>query len=142
MKRTPHEHVKPTFSDMPAEALWELGKTYALGARKHGVESWREPRSWLEVYDGMMRHMLQWRMGEDKSLDDQHYHMGAIAHRALWLLACHLNPEKYEASDDRRVDQDEDICRAATNLLRPANRTQNRNKNTHKKGKEQNHGKA
>ncbi len=101
MKRTPQEHVKPTFSDIPAEALWELGKTYTLGTKKHGLGNWREPQSWLDVYDGMLRHMLRWRMGGDASGDDGHYHMGAIAHRALWLLVYHLDPTQYGMWDDR-----------------------------------------
>ena len=133
---------KPTFSDMPAEALWELGKTYALGARKHGLESWREPRSWLEVYDGMMRNMLGWRMGEDRSSDDQHYHMGAIAHRALWLLAYHLDPEKYEAADDRRVEPQSNKRRSPRGQCSPASTDQGKTKATYESRKENRDGKA
>ena len=127
---------------MPAEALWELGKTYALGAAKHGLESWREPRSWLEVYDGMMRHMLQWRMGEDKSLDDQHYHMGAIAHRALWLLAYHLDLDKYEAFDDRIGGERKQDNRRGHGAVAVSPGTATGQQKRRTKGKEQNHGKA
>lgn len=129
---------------MPAEALWELGKTYAVGAKKHGWESWREPRSWLEVYDAMMRHMLQWRMGEDKSSDDHHYHMGAVAHRALWLLTYHLDLENYGTSDDRvsKTKQKKDKRSSSNDTMgyhQSTSRCQKGNKKRKEKG---NHGKA
>ncbi len=131
---------KPTFSDMPAEALWELGKTYALGTKKHGLGSWREPCKWTEVYDAMMRHMLQWRMGKDKSADDHHYHMGAIAHRALWLLTYHLDLEKYGAFDDRSVEHQSGKRRSPKRQRRTIGADQGKTKAKNKSGKEKNHG--
>ena len=130
---------KPTFSDMPAEALWELGKTYTLGTKKHGLGSWREPCKWTEVYDAMMRHMLQWRMGEDKSDDDHHYHMGAIAHRALWLLTYHLDLGKYKAYDDRHSEPQSDKRRSPKGQQRPTGADQRKTKAKRKSRKEQNH---
>ena len=131
---------KPTFSDMPAGALWELGKTYALGTKKHGLGSWREPHPWLEAYDAMMRHMLQWRMGKDKSADDHHYHMGAIAHRALWLLTYHLDLEKYGAFDDRSVEHQSGKRRSPKRQRRTIGADQGKTKAKNKSGKEKNHG--
>lgn len=130
---------KSNFNSIPVDVLCELSKTYDLGTKKHGLDSWREPRKWTEVYDAMMRHMLQWRMGEDKSSDDNHYHMGAVAHRALWLLTYHLDMEKYGVFDDRAEGEQRQNNRSGNGNDSMPRGSATRRQKTRKRGKEQDH---
>ena len=70
---------------IPAEALWEVGRVYGLGARKYEDNNWRRGYRWSNSYAALQRHAARFWAGEDRD-EGGFDHMAAVAWHALTLL--------------------------------------------------------
>lgn len=91
---------KARFDLIPAEALEDIAKNYAFGAKKYGDHNWRKGLAYSRVFAAMMRHAWAWWRGQDNDPEFALSHLTAVAWCAMTLLAFSKNT-KYSSFDDR-----------------------------------------
>lgn len=92
---------KPAMSLIPYKPLAEVAKVLMFGAEKYGRDNWKGGFKYTRLVDAVLRHVNQWKEGED--LDDE----SGISHLAhavcglLFLLFFVLTEDTYKHLDDR-----------------------------------------
>lgn len=71
---------------LPPDALLELGKVYAFGAKKYSDRNWEKGMKWSKVLGPLMRHLFKWMMGNDRDAESGELHLNHVAWNALALL--------------------------------------------------------
>ena len=88
-------------SQMPYEALQELGRVYSFGARKYDRYNFRRGYAWSLSFDALLRHLFAWWGGQD---DDTESGLSHMAH-ACWHTMCLIFfSKKFPEYDDRPKD--------------------------------------
>lgn len=61
---------KEGVDQIPAEVLLEVGKVYAMGAKKYGRDNWKKGQAWHEFYGSALRHIYKfWGKRSDNDCD-------------------------------------------------------------------------
>jgi hypothetical protein len=86
---------KPAWDLIPFDALDELAKLYAIGAKKYDSRNWEKGFRWGRTFAAMMRHASLWftskLRGEDGTDPETGLsHMVAVVWNALALLTFEL----------------------------------------------------
>lgn len=89
---------KLPYALIPPGPLEELVRVYQYGAEKYAPRNWERGLPWLECYEALMRHVQEWRKGEDIDPESGRRHM---AHAAWWCFALLHYDEAGVGVDDR-----------------------------------------
>ncbi len=81
-----YKEGKLRFDLIPPDALFEVAKTFELGAKSHGERDWEKGNLWGLVSAAIDRHHARWKAGQRFDEDGQ-YHMAAIAASAMMLMS-------------------------------------------------------
>ena len=75
---------------LPADALMELGKVYAAGAKKYAEKNWERGMPFHKCLGPLLRHLFKWMRGEKLDPEDGQLHIAKVAWNALALLTYEL----------------------------------------------------
>lgn len=84
---------KPSFSNIPQKALWEVMRAYKHGEEKYGKYNHSTGCEHVRLTDGAIRHIMQYLMNtDDKDIDESGtHHLANAAANCLMLLDQILN---------------------------------------------------
>ncbi len=77
---------KPSFSNIPQKALWELMKVFKVGESKYGKYNHSLGCNHTRLADGAVRHISQYLMSEDIDEETKTHHLANAAANCLMLL--------------------------------------------------------
>jgi hypothetical protein len=83
---------------LPVEALEEISKVLAFGAKKYADNNWRGGFKWTRVLGALFRHLYAWGRGEDKDPETGLSHLAHAGCNILFLLTFELTKT---GQDDR-----------------------------------------
>lgn len=89
MSETPpkkNDADKARFDLIPPRSLFELGRVYAIGAKKYGDRNWEKGLKWGRVFAAMIRHAFAWWCGEKFDPEDGQHHLASVAWCAFALI--------------------------------------------------------
>lgn len=98
---------KVSFTAIPPQVLVALGKHLTINEIKYpnvdgGTQpNWSQGFGYMQLYDGLMRHLLAWLSGESHDPESGSHHLTAVIWAAMVLLFFELNPTLYAIFDDR-----------------------------------------
>ena len=72
---------------VPPDALEEIIKVLAFGAKKYAPRNWEKGMKWSRPYSALMRHMWAWWRGEHKDPETGISHLAHAGCCVLFLLA-------------------------------------------------------
>lgn len=75
------------FSLPPWDALEEVARCYAAGAKKYSDHNWAKGYAWSLSADALVRHFSRWMQGEDRDPETGVHHLACVAFHALTLIA-------------------------------------------------------
>ncbi len=75
------ESEKLRYDLIPVEGLARLAQHYTTGAKHYGENNWAKGIPFLRYYSSILRHLFQWRMG-----DNSEDHLAAIAWGCMSLM--------------------------------------------------------
>lgn len=78
---------KPRFELIPADALEEVAKVFAYGARKYSDDGWAAGFMWRRYAGSLLRHAYAWLRGEDRDPSSGLHHLAHCACNCLILIA-------------------------------------------------------
>lgn len=82
-----HDSEKPSRPELlPPEALEEISKVLAFGAKKYADNNWRGGFKWTRVLGATFRHLYSWARGEDKDPETGLSHLAHAGCNVLFLL--------------------------------------------------------
>ena len=81
---------KPRVDLIPPEAMMELGKLYAAGAKKYADRNWERGMPWSQCLGPLMRHLFKWMAGERLDPETGLSHMTHVAWNAIALVTYEL----------------------------------------------------
>ena len=84
---------------LPVDALEEVSKVYAFGAKKYAEHSWEAGMKLSRVYAALLRHLFAWWRGEDYDKESGLLHLAHVAWNAITLLTYALR--EVRGIDDR-----------------------------------------
>lgn len=90
--------AKPPMSLLPADALVEISKVLAFGAKKYAPHNWRSGFDWSRLIDASMRHVNAFSDGQDI---DPESGLSHLAHAACCLLFLITHEQQGLGHDDR-----------------------------------------
>lgn len=82
----------------PPEALFEITKVLAFGAKKYAPHNWRKGMSWSRMYAALQRHLLAWQQGMDTDPESGLQHLAHAGCCLVFLLTYTLTGT---GTDDR-----------------------------------------
>lgn len=89
---------KPDMTDIPLEAMWEMGQAFTYGQKKYGKNNYRNGMKVSRQLAAAIRHIYQHLGGETKDSESGAKHLGhAMASLAMAIYNLENNPEM----DDR-----------------------------------------
>lgn len=88
------------FHTIPPEFLAEVGRVYAMGAKKYSARNFEKGYAWSLSFDAMMRHIWAWWGGEETDPESGCNHM---AH-GIWHCFQLMLLSKYHKDLDDRSD--------------------------------------
>jgi len=71
---------------IPVDAMEELSKVYAFGAKKYAEHSWESGIMLSRVYAALLRHLFAWWRGEDTDPESGLSHLAHVVWNAVALL--------------------------------------------------------
>lgn len=77
---------KPRPELLPSDALMEVAKVMAFGAKKYDDENWRKGFEWTRLLGSCHRHLHAWNAGENKDPESGLSHLSHAACNILFLL--------------------------------------------------------
>ena len=83
----------------PFDALDEVARVYAVGARKYEDDNWLRGYSWRLSLGALLRHVARWACGEDRDPETGCLHLAHAAWHCLALITFYL---RGLGTDDRR----------------------------------------
>lgn len=91
---------KPDLTDVPMDAMWEMGKAFTYGQRKYTKNNFREGMHVSRQIAGAIRHIYQHLDGETLDPETNSMHLGnAMANLAMAIYNLKNNPHL----DDRFI---------------------------------------
>lgn len=99
-----YDEGKPRLELLPPEALIEISKVFAFGAKKYGDYNWQKGFHWTRMLACLLRHTYYWAMGEDKDPESGLNHMSHAGANVLMILWHIVN----KAGLDNRKPNSED----------------------------------
>ena len=85
---------------LPVEALEEIAKVLAFGARKYEANNWRKGFKWMRTFGALLRHLYAWARGEDNDPETGLSHLAHAGCNVLFLLTFVLTKT---GEDDRAI---------------------------------------
>ncbi len=71
----------------PPEAIVEVNKVFAFGAKKYSANAWRtNPIEWSRISDALERHFYKWKAGKDLDEESGLLELAHLATNAVMLL--------------------------------------------------------
>ena len=93
--------VKPARMDLiDPYFLWELSNVCGMGSAKYDDDNWRKGYPWKYSIGAMLRHIMQWLMGEEKDKESGLHHLAHAAWHCMALMVFSTD-KKYEQYDTR-----------------------------------------
>ncbi len=92
---------KPPLGLIPPEALIEISEVFGFGAKKYGMNNWRDDgdkTSWIRTYSSIQRHLNAWHSGEDVDPESGKSH---LAHAATQIMILMMHSIEHPEVDDR-----------------------------------------
>jgi hypothetical protein len=83
----------------PFDALDEVARVYAFGARKYADDNWLKGYAWRLSLGALLRHISRWACGEDRDPETGCLHLAHAAWHCLALLTFNM---RGLGTDDRR----------------------------------------
>lgn len=78
---------KPKLFSVPPVSFLALGAAMQNGADKYGLYNWRDSEVTASVfYDAMLRHLLDWREGQDHAPDSGIHHLAHLMAGAAIII--------------------------------------------------------
>ena len=77
---------KPRVDLLPGDALIEIGKVLAHGAKKYDDRNWELGMDWNRPFGALLRHLWAWWGGEDIDEDSGLHHLAHAGCNVLFLL--------------------------------------------------------
>jgi hypothetical protein len=72
---------------LPIDMIEEIVKAYTAGAVKYSANSWQEVENGTErYYAALLRHLVEWRKGNEIDSDTGCKHMAQVAWNAITLM--------------------------------------------------------
>lgn len=98
------DNSKPDLTDIPMDAMWEMGKAFTYGQKKYGKNNYRNGMLVSRLLAAATRHIYQHLDGETIDPEAQSMHLGnAMASIAMAIYTLKNKPEL----DDRHpADKD------------------------------------
>lgn len=87
---------------LPPEALMEISKVLAFGAKKYAEHNWRRGFAWTRLLGATLRHLFAWAGGEDRDTETGLSHLAHAGCCILFLLTLELTGT---GQDDRYRDR-------------------------------------
>ena len=85
---------------LPPDALWEIAKVLAFGARKYKSWNWYKGFRYSRLWSACLRHLYQWWRGYDNDEESGLSHLAHAGCMLLFLLQLTLE-RRAEDGDDR-----------------------------------------
>ena len=82
-----HDQGKDPWHLIPWDALREVTKVLAYGAKKYSPNNWCKGADWHRYQRAAMEHLISWSQGEDKDPDTGLNHLAHCMCCILFLLA-------------------------------------------------------
>lgn len=99
-----HDTGKPDLTDIPKEAMWEMGKAFTYGQVKYGKNNFRLGMSVSRQLSAALRHIYQHLDGEISDSESGVSHLGhALASLSMACYTVHNYPNL-----DDRFDKDKE----------------------------------
>ena len=98
-----HDTNKPSISLIPSSLLWEMAKVLDHGAEKYAPHNWRKGIHLSRLISAAMRHIIAFNEGENMDKDSGLPHLAHAACEIAFALEQMLQPIKYDAFDDRYI---------------------------------------
>lgn len=96
-----YDQEKEPLGLIPPEALLEIARVLGFGAKKYGVNNWRQDgknTSWLRTYSSIQRHLNAWHAGQDLDPESGESH---LSHAATQLMILMVHQMENPQCDDR-----------------------------------------
>lgn len=95
---------KPDMTDIPLEAMWQMGAAFTYGQKKYGKNNYRNGMSVSRQLAASVRHIYQHLSGETFDPESGVTHLGhALASIAM---ACYTMANKPELDDRFQADME------------------------------------
>jgi len=88
----------------PFDALDEVARVYAFGARKYSDDNWLKGYSWRLSVGGLLRHISRFMCGEDRDPETGCLHLAHAAWHCLTLITFFM---RGLGTDDRRPPENQ-----------------------------------
>lgn len=98
LEGTKYDSEKTRLELLPTEALEEIAKVLAFGAKKYNDWNWAKGMSWSRVIGAALRHLFAWGRGESRDVESGLSHLSHCGCCILFLLSYEL---KGLGTDDR-----------------------------------------
>lgn len=88
-----HDQEKPDMTDIPMEAMWEMGKAFTYGQKKYGKNNYREGMNVSRQLAAAVRHIYQHLGGQSIDSESGVSHLGhALASLAMACYTLQNHP--------------------------------------------------
>lgn len=85
-----HDDGKLPYHLVPSDALEEIIKVLAFGAKKYGDNNWATGMNWSRCFSACMRHLWAWWRGESKDSETGLPHLAHAGCCILFMIAYEL----------------------------------------------------
>lgn len=88
---------------IPPEALVQIAQVFAFGAKKYGMNNWRDDgdiTEWSRTYSSIQRHLNSFWAGEDI---DPESGMSHLAHATTQMMILMIHHQNNKIMDDRYI---------------------------------------
>lgn len=98
------DNNKPDMTDIPLEAMWQMGAAFTYGQKKYGKNNYRNGMLVSRQLAAAIRHIFQHLAGQSFDSESGETHLGhALASIAM---ACYTLANKPELDDRHKEDKE------------------------------------
>lgn len=102
-----HDNEKPDMTDIPMEAMWQMGAAFTYGQKKYGKNNYRNGMKVSRQLAAAIRHIFQHLAGETYDKESGISHMGhALASLAMACYTLANHPALDDRFDKDRLKYD------------------------------------
>ena len=99
---------KLRLSLLPIRALIETTQILEYGAKKYAPNNWKKVEDLDRYYDALLRHLLDWKLGNKHDQESGYKHLAHVACNALFLLELDGNQEETKVHIGPENQRDKD----------------------------------